>query len=158
MLQQQSESESPLKERSIKNYFEGIERAFRPGQPLYGLKLIDRRAVDGETGKERIRRTSSNPEDIVIAYATLLFAANFFPSSDTINAEQLIGVGLTEVLAIKPAEFRGALLRIHQHDDLGQLLSYTQSANLDSIQFRNINDALNKARLHAYSSKSVNWP
>jgi hypothetical protein len=151
-------SKGSVNETTVGNYFEGVERSFRPGTPFYGLGLIERRAVDGESGKERIRRCQVAPNDIAVAYATLLFQHTLFPEQTTIETRVLLEKGLSRCLALREHEFRESLGRIHQHADLGELLQYRRQVNLDSVQFlKSGPEALYAVRRHGYISEEVQW-
>jgi hypothetical protein len=144
---------------SVKTYFDGIDNAFRPGRPLYGLGLLERREASDGDGARKLRRALAKPADIVIAYATLLFHRHFYESPTTIEARDLLENGLARVLGLRDADFREALRRVTQHPTLGQCLLYRQQVNLDSVQFLKSGDgALRSIRLHAYNSQDVRWP
>ena len=144
-----------LKEKSVKTYFEGVEGSFKPGRPLYDLGLIQRRSVDSER-RERIRRTKASPEDIIIAYATLIFKVNLHPSDQTIETRILLEDGVGNSLGINNIQYRDALVRIHQDNDLGQFIGYSKVANLDSVQFRRVD--LHSLSVSAYQSGGIKWP
>jgi hypothetical protein len=151
-------SESTVSESTVESYFEGVDRSFRPGSPFYGLGLIERRAVEGEVGKERIRRCQVAPNDIAVTYATLLFQHSLFPDQTTVETRVLLEKGLARCLALREHEFRESLARIHQHADLGEFLQYRRQVNLDSVQFlKSGQEALYAVRRHGYISEEVQW-
>ena len=60
---------------------------------------------------------------------------------------------------MRDADVRDSLVRIHQDTKLSGFLQYTQSANLDSIQFVISGEpALGKIRAFAYQNGGVQWP
>ena len=56
-------------EKTVKTYFEGIERSLRPTLPIYGLGLVQRRSAPDESKKELIRRRCVEHPDIVVLYS-----------------------------------------------------------------------------------------
>ena len=153
------QEDAKVAEKSVRTYFEGIDKSLRPTWPIYGLGLIDRRRVPGEVGKERVRRRRTLPHDLVVLYAALLFQKRFAPNHPTVNAPRLLERGLAKVLGMWNSDIRDAFIRINQDPDLGEFLHYTQAANLDSLQFvRSGVPALKKVRAHAYQSNGIRWP
>jgi hypothetical protein len=146
-------------ENTIETYFEGVERAFRPTWPIYGLGLVERRLAPEESKKELIRRRRIEPRDLIVLYATLLLHNKFFANQSTVEAKQLIDKGLGRMLGIGTGNVRSSLVRIHQDATLGQFLQYSHAANLDSIQFvKKGDEALKQVRLHTYVQGNVRWP
>jgi len=146
-------------EKTIKTYFEGVERSFRPTWPIYGLGFVERRSVPEESKRELLRRRRVEPKDLVVLYAALLFHETFSPKETTVEAKRLIDHGLSRVLGMGISHVRAALVRIHQNSTLSQFLQYSQSANLDSIQFvKSGPSALKQIRSHAYTQGDVRWP
>lgn len=144
---------------SVSTYFDGVDNAFRPGRPLYGLGLVERREVPGANGKRRMRRALASPSDIVVAYATTLFQKAFFDGQTTVEARVLLEKGLARLLGLRDADLREALRRITRHPELGQCLQYRQQVNLDSVQFLKSGEgALRSIRMQAYNSQDVKWP
>lgn len=144
---------------TVKTYFQGIEQSLRPGWPLHDLLLVEYRSVADDHGKSRLRRCTSNPPDIVVAYGTLLFHHAFFQNQNTVEARLLIERGLARCLGLKDQKFREALTRIHQHPKLSEYLQFRHAVNLDSVQFLKIGTpALKAIRAHAYQSEEVQWP
>lgn len=143
---------------TVRTYFQGIEQSLRPGGPLHDLLLVEYRAVADDHGKSRLRRCTSNPPDIVVAYATLLFHHSFFSNQNTVEARLLIEKGLARCLGLKDQKLREALTRIHQHPRLSEYLQFRHAVNLDSVQFVKIGTpALKAIRAHAYQSEEVQW-
>lgn len=158
-LNESQDSGNRVAEKTVKTYFEGIERIFRPTLPLYGLGLIERRAAPEENKKDLIRRRCVEPKDLIVLYAALLFHQKFFPNNSTVEARQLIDRGLSRVLGIGISQVRSAFVRIHQDATLGQFLQYSQAANLDSVQFvKKGEDALKLIRAFTYVQGNVRWP
>ena len=152
------EAGEDVSDTTVGNYFEGVDRSFRPGSPFYGLGLVERRAIDGEPGKERIRRCQVAPNDIAVTYGTLLFQHSMFPDQTTIETRVLLEKGLARCLALREHEFRESLARIHQHADLSKFLQYRRLVNLDSVQFlKSGEEALYAVRRHGYISEEVQW-
>jgi len=150
---------SAVAEKSVRTYFEGIEQTFRPTWPIYGLGLIERRRVKGESGKERIRRRRAVPDDLVVLYAALLFQHYYYRSQPTVEARQLLEQGLGKSLGMRDSDVRDSFVRIHQDSQLGEFLHYTQAANLDSVQFaKSGNPALKQVRAHGYQASNIRWP
>lgn len=157
--QEQLNIEQSAARNSVKTYFEGVEHTFCPNHPLYSLGLVERRAIPGEDGKERIRRRVVNPPEIVVAYATLLYHSACFSGQSTVDATELLDQGLGHALGMRPSDVRDSLLRIHQDAQLSDFLQYTQTANLDSVQFlKSGSQPLRQIRAHAYQSNEVQWP
>lgn len=145
--------------KTVKTYFEGVERTFRPTLPIYGLGLIERRSAPEESKRELLRRRRVEPNDLVILYAATLFHHKFFANSSTVEAKQLIDRGLSRILGVGISQVRSAFVRIHQDASLGQFLRYSQAANLDSVQFmKKGEDALKQIRSSTYVQGSVRWP
>jgi hypothetical protein len=152
------EAGEDVKDSTVSNYFEGVDRSFRPGSPFYGLGLIERRAVEGDTSKERIRRCQVPANDIAVAYGTLLFQHNFFPNQMTIETRVLLEKGLARCLGLREHDFRESLARVHQHADLSAYVTYRRQVNLDSVQvLKSGGDALYAVRRHGYISEEVQW-
>lgn len=146
-------------EKTVKTYFEGVERTLRPTWPIYGLGLIERRSAPEDRKKELIRRRRVEPKDMIVLYATLLFQHKFFSGHSTVEAKQLIDRGLGRVLGIGNSHVRAAFIRIHQDTTLGGFLQYSQAANLDSVQFvKKGEDALKQIRIFTYSKGNLRWP
>jgi len=122
--------------KSIHTYFEGLDNAFRPNEPLYGLQLIERRpGPQNALSRPLIRRTVSSPHDKVVAYATLLVQSRSFASRTTIETRDLINAGLGRIIGMPDKLLRDSLDRIHRDRDLSKLLQYRKTVNLDSVQF-----------------------
>jgi hypothetical protein len=153
------ETGDELKESTVEKYFEGVERTFRPGQPIHSLGLVERRTVPGEDGRERFRRCLAAPSDIVVAYATLMFHDAYFRNQDTVEMRGLLEKGLGRALGLRDAHLRDAMARVHQHHDLGTFLQYRHAVNLDSVHFMKAGEpALRAVRTQAYTSEEVRWP
>jgi hypothetical protein len=153
------DSGTEIEVSTVENYFEGVENAFRPGRPLYGLGLIEHREVPGANGKRRLRRALTKPADIVVAYAATLFHKSFFSEQTTVESRVLLEKGFSRALGTRDADVREALGRISQHAALGQVIQYRQQVNLDSVQFLKSGDpALRAIRMQAYNSQDVRWP
>lgn len=158
-LNESQNGDNTVSEKTVKTYFEGVERTFRPTWPIYGLGLIERRSAPEESKKELIRRRRVEPKDLIVLYAALLFQQKFFANQSTVEAKQLIDRGLSRVLGISSSSVRAALVRIHQDATLGQFLQYSQAANLDSVQFvKKGEDTLKQIRSHTYVQGNVRWP
>ncbi len=152
------EAGEEVSDTTVSNYFEGVDRSFRPGEPFYGLGLIERRAVEGDLSKQRIRRCQLPANDIAVAYGTLLFHEALVPDQPTVDTRVLLEKGLARCLALREHEFRESLARIHQHADLGKYLQYRRQVNLDSVQFlKSGEDALYAVRRHGYVSEEIQW-
>jgi hypothetical protein len=109
--------------------------------------------------QERLRRRRTAPSDLVVLYAAMLFQHKFHPSHPTVEASILLAQGLGKSLGMRDSDVRDSLVRIHQDPDLGKFLSYSQAANLDSVQFSmSGTPALTKIRSYAYQSGSIQWP
>lgn len=146
-------------EKTVKTYFEGVERTFRPTWPIYGLGLVERRSAPEESKKDLIRRRRVEPKDLIVLYASLLFQHKFFANQSTVEAEQLFDKGLGRILGIGIGHVRSALVRIHQDATLGQFLQYSHAANLDSVQFvKKGDEALKQVRSYTYVQGNVRWP
>ena len=144
---------------SVATYFEGVEKAFRPGEMLFGLGLLERRniTVDGAT-KRALRRTAIVVPDTMIVYATLLFHRNHFSKQTTVATPELLKAGLAKSVGMRDKEFREALARIHSDRGLAEFLQYRRQVNLDSIQFlKQGNAALRTIRTAAYRSGVMTW-
>jgi hypothetical protein len=151
--------DSRIKVGSLKTYFEGVERSFRPTWPIYGLGLVERRSAPEESKRELLRRRLIAPKDLVVLYAALLFHATFFAPQSTVEATSMFENGFGRVLGMGMHQVRAAFERIHQDSLLGQFLQYSQAANLDSVQFIKSGPiALAQVRSHAYTEGGVNWP
>src|SRR5262249_34499124 len=124
LVADRKETGNELKENTVEKYFEGVERTFRPGQPVHSLGLVERRMVPGEDGRERFRRCLAAPADIVVAYATLLFHDAHFRNQDTVEMRGLLEKGLGRSLGLRDAHLRDAMARVHQHPDLGTFIQY----------------------------------
>jgi len=158
-LNESQKSDSRVAEKTVKTYFEGVERTFRPTLPIYGLGLIERRSAPEESKKELIRRRCVEPQDLLVLYAAMLFHHKFFMNNSTVEAKQLIDRGLSRVLGIGISQVRATFVRIHQDATLGQFLQYSQAANLDSVQFvKRGEDALKQIRSYTYGQGNVRWP
>lgn len=158
-LFKQQGDDAGVAEKSVGTYFQGIEQAFRPTWPIYGLGLVERRKVTSETGKERIRRRLVSPDDLVVLYAALLFQHKFLPAQPTVEARQLLEHGLGDSLGMRDIDIREAFLRIHQDSKLGSYMQYTQAANLDSVQFEKSGlPAMKQVRTHAFQAGNIRWP
>jgi hypothetical protein len=145
--------------KTIKTYFEGVERSFRPTWPIYGLGLVERRSAPEESKKELLRRRRVEPKDLVVLYAAMLFHDTFFSNESTVEAKRLIDQGLSRVLGMGISHVRSSFERIHQDSTLGKYLQYSQAANLDSVQFmKSGSSALKQIRSHAYTQGNVRWP
>ena len=143
-------------ERSVSTYFDGIESSLRPGQPFHELGLIERRTVDGETGRDRIRRRLIAPPDLVTAYTALLLHERFFFHEQTVETRRLLEAGLAKAVGQRSADTREALTRIHQSAGLGKFIQYSRVPNLDSVSFPK--NSLHAVRMHGYASGEVQWP
>ena len=144
---------------TVKTYFTGVEQSFRAGSPLHDLKLVERRVVGDDRGRARLRRCISNPPDVIIAYATLLFQHAFYRTKNTVEARMLLESGVARALGIRDQSYRDALSRIHQDSDLSSFLQYRSAVNLDSVQFEKMGTpALKQLRAYAYSSQDIQWP
>ena len=158
-LAKHQSGDSRVADNSVRTYFEGIEQTLRPTWPTYGLGLVERRRVTGDSGKERIRRRRVSPDDLVVLYATVLFQYRLLPTQATVEARQLLKNGLGGSLGMRDSDIRDAFLRIHQDSKLGELLHYTQTANLDSLEFpRSGPYALKQVRAHGYHYRDIRWP
>ena len=143
---------------TVKTYFQGVERSYRPGGPLHDLQLIEYRTVDSDR-RDRLRRCAARPADLVIAYGTLLFQHAFFPDSPTVEARMLLDKGLARSLGINEQKFREALGRIQHHPRLCEYVQYRGAVNLDSVQFMRMGSpALKDIRGQGYTSEDVRWP
>ena len=145
--------------RTVETYFEGVEKAFRPGEMLFGLGLLERRNVplDGAT-RRALRRTAIAVPDIVVTYAALLFHRSFFPKQTTVSTPELLKVGLSRSVGMRDKDFRAALSRIHHDKELAAFIQYRKQVNLDSIQFlKQGSGALRTIRTAAYRSGGVTW-
>ena len=151
--------EQELSESTVETYFTGVDSAFRPGEGLYGLGLIERRDVAVDGSKRRlVRRTSILTADVMVVYATLLFQRNFFPKRTTVETRDLLAAGLARALGMKDNDLRDSLSRVHQHKDFARFLQYRRQVNLDSVQFsRQGDEALKSVRVFAYGSGQVKW-
>ena len=159
LLADRKEAGIELKERTVKQYFEGVERTFRPGQPVHSLGLVERRTVPGEDGRERFRRCLAAPADIVVAYAMLLFHDAHFRSQDTVEMRGLLEKGLGRSLGLRDAHLRDAMARVHQDPELGTFIQYRHAVNLDSVHFMKAGEpAMRAVRTQAYTSEEVRWP
>jgi hypothetical protein len=161
LVEDRKEVGAELAENTVRNYFEGVERTFRPGQPVHSLGLVERRTIAGERGRDRFRRCAVTPPpaDIVVAYSTLLFHETYFRSHDTVEMRGLLEKGLGRALGMRDAYLRDALTRVHQNPDLGTFIQYRHTVNLDSVQFlRSGEPALRAIRTQAYTSEEVRWP
>lgn len=141
-------------EKSIKTYFEGVNAAFRPGSPLYGLGLLQRRHIESER-KEGIRRCSVKVADIVVAYAVLLFHKIYFYDHTTVESRSLLEKGVGKSLGLNNIEFRETLTRISQNRKLNNLIQYSAVANIDSVEIKRSD--LNAVLKSAYISGEVQW-
>lgn len=144
---------------TVESYFSGVDNAFRPGEMLYALGLIERRqvSIDGAT-KRALRRTAIIAPDIMIVYATLLFHKNFFSKQTTVATPDLLKAGLARALGMKDKNLRDALSRIHHDKDFSTILQYRKQVNLDSISFLKQGEgALKSVRTAAYRSGQVTW-
>jgi hypothetical protein len=144
---------------TVATYFAGIENAYRPGQMLFGLGLLERRSVsiDGSL-KRALRRTAIGAPDIMIVYAAILFHKKHFHRQATVATPELLKAGLSRALGMKDKDFREALSRIHHDRDFATFLQYRKQVNLDSIQFVKQGDAaLKSLRTAAYRSGQVTW-
>lgn len=159
-LKESQEGDARLTERTIKTYFEGVERSFRPTWPIYGLGFIERRSAPEESKRELLRRRLVTPKDLVVLYAVLLFHHTLFPNESTVEAKRLFDHGLSRVLGMEISQVRATLVRIHQNSTFAQYLQYSQAGNLDSIQFvKSGPSALKQIRSHAYTKEGdVRWP
>lgn len=158
-LNERQNGEGRVAEKTVRTYFEGVERTFRPTLPIYGLGLIERRSAPEESKKELIRRPCVEPRDLVVLYAAMLFHQKFFANYSTVEAKQLIDRGLDRVLGIGISQVRSTFVRIHQDATLCEFLQYSQAANLDSLQFvKKGEEALKQIRSHTYVQGNVRWP
>lgn len=140
---------------SLDSYWQGVEKTFYPGLPIYNLGLVERRKVLGDTAKVKFRKCLITPPDIIVAYATLLFRSVHFANHQTIETRILLDKGVAKCLGISNSEFREALRRIHQDGTLGRVLKYSQVANIDSVQFPAAN--LKSIQKDGYSCGDVVW-
>lgn len=158
-LSEKQQGDSRVAEKTIRTYFEGVERCFRPTWPIYGLGLVERRSAPEESKRELLRRRRVEPKDLVVLYAALLFHDTFFSGQSTVEAKRLIDQGLSRVLGMGNSQVRSAFVRIHQNSNFGQFLQYSQAANLDSVQFvKSGPSALKQIRSHSYTHGNVRWP
>lgn len=152
------EGDASVSKKSVTTYFEGIERTFRPTWPIYGLGLVERRKVT-DSGKERIRRGRVTTDDLVVLYSVLLFQLRFATGRQTVEARRLLEQGLSRILGMRDGDLREALGRIHQDSKIGDFIHYSQTANLDSIQFARSGDpALKNLRVYGYQKGKIRWP
>ena len=148
------EQDKEYQEKSIKTYFEGINAAFRPGSPMYGLGLMQRRYIESER-KEGIRRCPVKTADIVVAYAVLLFHKIYFHDHTTVESRSLLEKGVGKSLGLNNNEFRETLTRISQNRKLNNLIQYSTVANIDSVEIKRSD--LNAVLKSAYISGEVQW-
>jgi hypothetical protein len=149
-------SSDPIEESSVDSYFQGVEASLRPGSPLYGLGLVERRD-DGSNGP-RLRRRVVKPPLVVMAYAAMLFQRRFFPTQATIEMRVLLQKGLAKALGVRDADVREGLLNLNQDTGLSRVIQYKQTVNLDSVQFIESTDAtLVRLASHAYSQGLIRW-
>lgn len=147
---------NPIEKSSIETYFAGVERALRPGSPLYALGLVERR--QDSDGAQRLRRRVARPSLLVIAYATLLLHRRYFPAQPTVEMRGLLQKGLGKVVGLRDSEVREALGHISNNADLSPFIQYRQSVNLDSVQFTDSSDSLLwKCALQAYTDGEIRW-
>ena len=142
-----------LSRESISTYFQGIEGIYKPGHPIYGLGLVERRGLSG--GSKSLRRSETAPSDLVVAYATILFLWKFFRNQQSVETKELLKKGVCRSLGLNQNEYRESLMRIHQHQDLNKFIQYHCAVNLDSVQILKYN--LKSIQKHGYVSGDVRW-
>ena len=151
-----NEEEEKVTERTVNTYFEGVESALRPGSPFFELGLVERREVEGEKGRHRIRRRLTAPPDVATTYAVLLLHTRFFSNEQTVETRRLLECGLARCLGQRSSDIREALTRLHQSAGYSRFVQYSRVANLDSVSFPD--GSLHAVRSHGYTSGEVQWP
>ncbi len=149
----------PQSQATTQTYFAGVDSAFRPGQMLYSLGLVDRRSivVDG-VAKPALRRTSVQPAVSVVACATLLYHTEHHQAAATVTTADMLKCGVAKALGMKDKAYREALAEVHSDQELGTFLQYRRQVNLDSVQFlKQGGPALRALCLNAYRSGQVSW-
>jgi hypothetical protein len=159
LLKAEGDDEDARSASTVESYFAGVENAFRPGEMLFALGLIERRSISVEGSiKRALRRTAIIAPDILVLYATLLFQSKCFSNQATVGTPDLLKAGLSKALGMKDKDFREALSRIHHAKDYAGFIQYRKQVNLDSLQFLRQGDgALRPIRMAAYKSGQVQW-
>jgi hypothetical protein len=140
---------------TVATYFGGVVQTFQAGGFVHEMGLVEQRAT-GEGRK--LRRRLGKPEDLVVAYAAVLFQKQFFTNQATVEARELLGKGLARVLGMRDSDVREALSRITTHRELSQLIQYRQQVNQDSMQFlRTAEASLKEIRTSGYRTQVVKW-
>ena len=148
-----SKNNGKIKKRSVQTYFDGINTSFKQGYPFFDLQLIQRR-FDNDR-KERIRRAEVKIDDLCVLYSTLSFIHEYHKDSDSIEARSLIELGAAKALGITNISYRDCLSHITADKRLSKFISYSKTANLDSISIKNRN--LFAIQNEGYTSGVIEW-
>jgi hypothetical protein len=145
-----------IAKNSIDTYFRGVAQTFHAGGFAHELTLVEERALS--VGGKKVRRRLARPDDILVAYAIVLFQKEFYRDQATVEARDILGKGLARALGTRDSDVRESLSRISTNKDLSQYVQYRQQVNQDSIQFlRRAEDTLRDIRISGYQSQAVKW-
>ncbi|MBX3399560.1 MAG: DUF4007 family protein [Gemmataceae bacterium] len=143
---------------TVGTYFAGVAQSFQAGGFVHELGLIEERTSGDSRGSRRMRRRLTRPDDLLVAYTTILFQHQYFPGQSTVEARALLGKGLARALGLRESDVRECLSRITTNKDLSQYVQYRQQVNQDSVQFLRAADAsLKEIRFRGYQSQAVKW-
>lgn len=143
---------------TVGTYFAGVAQSFQAGGFIHELGLIEERTSGDSRGSRRMRRRLTRPDDLLVAYTTILFQHQYFPGQSTVEARALLGKGLARALGLRESDVRECLSRITTNKDLSQYVQYRQQVNQDSVQFLRPADAsLKEIRFRGYQSQAVKW-
>jgi hypothetical protein len=152
------EKQLGLSQDTVDSYFSGVARTFQAGGFVHEIGLIEERTLGDGRSSRKVRRRLCRPDDIVVAYAAVLFQKQFYSGQATVEAREILGKGLARALGIRDSDIRESLSRITTHKDLSHYVQYRQQVNQDSIQFlRPADAALRDIRTSSYRSQAVKW-
>jgi hypothetical protein len=158
LFKQAEEHQLGLSPETVDSYFSGVARTFQADGFVHEIGLIEERTLGDGAGSRRIRRRLCRPDDIVVAYAAVLFQKQFYPGQATIEAREILGKGLSKVIGVRDSDIRDAWSRITTHKELSHYVQYRQQVNQDSLQFlRPADAALREIRTASYRSQAVKW-
>lgn len=121
-------------EDSIRTNLQGVRAMFAKGGPMDGLDLVQQR----NSRSESVELGFGNPSvpDEVILFALSLARIKNFASRRSVDFKELEEVGLGNYLCLSSSDLRARLRKIEQSQRWQHLFSFTQVANLDSIDFK----------------------
>ncbi|MBP3955364.1 DUF4007 family protein [Gemmata sp. G18] len=158
LAQSAEEKQIGISKETVSSYFSGVAQTFQTGGFVNELGLLEERTVGDGRGGRKVRRRLTKAEDLLVAYAAVLFQRQHYPNQATVEAREILGKGFARVLGLRESDVRESLSRITTHKDYGQFVQYRQQVNQDSIQFlRPAEATLRDLRLTGYRSHAVKW-